>query len=142
MLLPYAAGAGSWSLAHPHPQPHSSRAVWMLCANPSSVQPLPNPLQGQCVAGITSRTPGEVVLQLPASTSAGPGTTWPLPLAAGPFLAGVTQRQGTLAQACPKPLPTLLPLPSSPFLPPFPQGPNSQLCCSINTTIIILSLDT
>lgn len=34
-------------------------------------------------------------------------------------------------------------LPSSPFLPPSPQGPNSQLCCSINIiTIIILSLDT
>lgn len=38
---------------------------------------------------------------------------------------------------------SLLPLPSSPFLPPFPRGPNSRLCCSINIiTIIILSLDT
>lgn len=37
----------------------------------------------------------------------------------------------------------LLPLPSAPFLPPFPRGPNSRLCCSINIiTIIILSLDT
>lgn len=107
VLLPRAARAGSFADWH---TPTLSLTVaelsGVLCAKPNSRQPLPNTLQGQCFPGIMARTLGKVVLQLPASISAGPGITRPLPLAAGPFLGEVTQRQGTLAQACPEPLPT------------------------------------
>lgn len=106
---------------------------------PSSLQPLPNPWQGQCCPALISIPWGGGL-----AAASLPGQAWPL-------AAGLSCRGDSGREPCEGPgtnlswstAYSLLPLPSSPFLTPFPQGPNSQLCCSINIiTIIILSLDT
>lgn len=119
----------------PHPQPHSGRAVWGALCQPQLPSATAKSLAEPVFSWYHGKNPWGGGLAAPSSISARPGITWAIP-GRGDSEAGNTSLPWTTAYR-------LLPLPSSPFLPPFPQGPNSQLCCSINIiTIIILSLDT
>lgn len=149
LLLSFATPHGwGWLTADRHipilsPQPCSGRAGKDALSHPQLFQPLAKPSQALRCPGVSARWScgsQRASLLRQASPRHPP---WPLGDSWQRWLTGREPCKGPGTCLHWNTAYSLLPLPSSPFLPPFPRGPNSRLCCSINIiTIIILSLDT